>query len=194
MANSRYQRRKTKEYFIMAFTRKNVAAIDGITPAQVDAIMTLHGTSMADYMPKNDFDAKVKEQVDEALKDTQKKIGDIDIDKLKEQAAKAEKLEQDLAATKMQTNIAMRLMKENAVDVKAVGALLDMSKITYENDALKGLDEQITALKESHKWAFTVPAPAAQGQRQGQGAGAKTEEQTYLDSKYVKNPYYTKKE
>lgn len=50
-----------------------------------------------------------------------------------------------------------------ARNVKAVMALLDMNKITYENEAVGGLDEQITALQgdENTKFLFgEANAPA----------------------------------
>ena len=52
-----------------------------------------------------------------------------------------------------------------AKNVKAVMALLDMSKITYENDALGGLDDQLEALQKGEDTSFlfqtsTTPTPA----------------------------------
>lgn len=51
-----------------------------------------------------------------------------------------------------------------AKNVKAVLALLDMSKITHENDELNGLTEQLEALKSGEDTAFLFgdaqPAPA----------------------------------
>ena len=56
-------------------------------------------------------------------------------------------------------------MNAGAVNITAVGALLDMSKISLdEKGNLVGADEQIKALKETQKWAFIQPAvPGAGG-------------------------------
>ena len=150
----------------MAFTRKAVAAIEGISPAQVDAIMTLHGTSMADYLPKSEIDAQVQTKLTEQL-------GGLNIETLKTQAAKAEKLEGDLANIKLDHALDGYLAKAGAVNTKAVKALLDMSKIKLDGDNITGHEEQVTALKESEKWAFQVGAPSrAVGPTSGPAKGA----------------------
>lgn len=155
----------------MAFTRKAVSAIEGITPAQVDAIMTLHGTSMADYLPKSEVEAKVQEEL-------KAKLGDLDLEKLKEQASKAEKLEAEIANLKLDHALDTYLAKEGAVNTKAVKALLDMTKIKFEGDTLTGHEEQIKTLKETEKWAFQTSAPGKTGMEQNPGS---TGERTLAD-------------
>ena len=147
----------------MAFTRKAVSSIEGITPAQVDAIMTLHGTSMADYMPKSDVDTMVQTEL-------KKQLGDLDIETLKTKAEKADTLEAALADTKRDHALDSYLIKEGAVNVKAVKALLDMSDIKFDGDKLTGHEEKVTALKESEKWAFGAAQPGKTGIEQRPGA------------------------
>lgn len=51
----------------MAFTRKALAGL-GLDPELIEKVMTLHGTSMADFIPKSELQAKIDEGVQEALK------------------------------------------------------------------------------------------------------------------------------
>ena len=55
---------------------------------------------------------------------------------------------------KIDSLLEARLMKEGAVNTKAVRALLDTTKITIDGENLVGIDDQLTGLKESDKWAF----------------------------------------
>ena len=80
-----------------------------------------------------------------------------------ENATAKTKFEEDLKATKLNYALEARLAKEGAVNSKAVKALLDISKISLDGDNLIGIDEQLKALKENEKWAFTQPTPDVPG-------------------------------
>ena len=43
----------------MAFTRKTLQSY-GLSDEQIEKIMTLHGTSMADFIPKSDVQAQIE--------------------------------------------------------------------------------------------------------------------------------------
>jgi hypothetical protein len=150
----------------MAFTRKALASIEGLTTDQVDKIMNLHGVSMQDYQLKTEFDTAVQAEVTKQTGEISKQFEGVDLKTLQEKAAEAEKLQSELEKTKLNYTLENRLIKEGAVNAKAVGALLDSSKIKIEDGKISGLDEQITALKESDPWAFGKPVPTAEGQRQ----------------------------
>lgn len=51
----------------MAFTRKSLAGL-GLNEEMIEKVMTLHGTSMADFVPKSELKAKIEEAVAEAQK------------------------------------------------------------------------------------------------------------------------------
>lgn len=51
----------------MAFTRKSLAGL-GLNEEMIEKVMTLHGTSMADFIPKSELKAKIDEAVAEAQK------------------------------------------------------------------------------------------------------------------------------
>lgn len=188
-----------KKRSIMPFTRKSVSAIEGMTPAMVDAVMQLHGVSMADYTPKADVETKVKEAVDAAVAEARKDIGDTDLKALKARAELADKLEKDLEEA------GYREKARNAnVNPKLVRAVVHevAGQVTKELDfdaALKAyIEENPEFVTTSPAGGTQVPpgtpgAPAG-GLRQGAAANAKTEVAAVLDSKYKNNPYYTPKQ
>lgn len=51
----------------MAFTRRSLAAL-GLSEEQVEKVMTLHGTSMSDFIPKSELQGKINEALEEAQK------------------------------------------------------------------------------------------------------------------------------
>lgn len=51
----------------MAFTRRTVAGY-GLTDEQLEKVMTLYATSLADYIPKSEVDERIKTAVSDALK------------------------------------------------------------------------------------------------------------------------------
>ena len=76
----------------------------------------------------------------------------------------AEKHAAELAALKLDSAIENRLLREGAVNTKAVRALLDSSKLGLdESGSITGLDEQLKTLRESEKWAFTAPSKEVPG-------------------------------
>ena len=53
----------------MAFTRKALAGL-GLNEDAIEKVMALHGTSMADFIPKSELQDKITEAVEKAKKDT----------------------------------------------------------------------------------------------------------------------------
>lgn len=68
--------------------------------------------------------------------------------------AKAD-FDKQFKAAQLEFKLDSRLMKEGAVNSRAVKALLDSSKISLDGDNIVGLDDQLKAIKEKEKWAFT---------------------------------------
>lgn len=128
----------------MAFTRKALKDM-GLTDDSIDKVMTLHGTSMADYIPKSQLDDEIKKVTDGA-----------DIKALQEKAARADDLQNQLTAkdTDYAVNdyLAGKGVKKGAA-MKMVRSQLDMSKITLDGDKLAGIDDQIEALSKDESVA-----------------------------------------
>ena len=128
----------------MAFTRKALKDM-GLPDDQIDKVMMLHGTSMADYLPKSQIDEEVK-----------KVTGGADIKALQDKAAKTDDLEKQLAAkdTDYAVNdyLTSKGVKKGAA-MKMVRSQLDMSKIKLDGDKLTGMDEQIDTLSKDESVA-----------------------------------------
>ncbi len=91
-------------------------------------------------------------------------------------ATASEEHARQLAQVKLDAAVDMTLTKAGAVNLKAVKALLDPSKISLgDKGAITGLDEQITAIKSTDAWAFTTTQstapPPKSGERHGGGGG-----------------------
>jgi len=63
--------------------------------------------------------------------------------------------------TQKQSAIDLSLVKYGAKNAKAVAALLDAEKIQLSDDGIKGLDEQLEALKTSDAYLFQSNEPPA---------------------------------
>ena len=123
------------------------------------------------FIPKHRFDevnetkklleSQIKTK-DKELKDLAKKFeGNEDLaSELATMKANSKKMEDDYKKqiADMQLNHGMEaVFNENKVkDAKLIKALLDMDKIKLDGDKVIGLDDQITALKESHDYLFNI--------------------------------------
>jgi|AGTN01.3.fsa_nt_gi Phage minor structural protein GP20. len=99
-----------------------------------------------------------------------------------ENKAAQDKHDTDLKQLKLDTAIDTRLIKEGAVNTRAVKALLDTSKISLDGDNLVGIDDQLKPIKEAEKWAFGVTSTIPKsGQRQNPSGGGSAAEPTVAD-------------
>ncbi len=105
---------------------------------------------------------------DTELEKLQKSVGDTNALNEKITQLETEKTQLSTELNTKLTDLKKTYAIENKVrdskarNVKAVMALLDTTKITYENDTLGGVDEQITALQggEDTKFLFGESTPA----------------------------------
>src|SRR5690606_22865001 len=145
----------------------------GLETEQVDKIMAEHGKTVNGL--KTEVDNKVKEvdNLANQLKDRDKQLEDIgkkakdheelqqtikDLQKENEDAKKD--YEANLIKTRKEAKLELALKDAKAKNPKAVKALLDAEKISLDGDNLVGLEEQLTALKESDSYLFGDGEPA----------------------------------
>ncbi|MED4080107.1 phage scaffolding protein [Halalkalibacterium halodurans] len=142
----------------------------GLEDETIDKIMKEHGKSVNSIKEKADKADGLENQIEDykqqlADRDTQleelgEKVKDNEeltakIDELKQQNETTkteyeEKLQQQAFDHKLETALAGAKVK----NTKAVKALLDMDMIKLDGDTLKGLDDQLSKLKESDDYLF----------------------------------------
>ena len=80
-----------------------------------------------------------------------------------------EKYEKELADSKFNYAVDLKLTQSGTRNVKALKALVDMEKVKLDGETLTGLDDQLEALKKEHDYLF-APAKDSTGMELG-GAG-----------------------
>ncbi|NAL97728.1 capsid protein [Enterococcus faecium] len=139
----------------------------GLTDEQIGSIMALHGVTVnelnsrvstaeqqaAQYQEQleknqnelNDFKANAKgnEDLTKQLEDLQSRFDEIKTSS-----------EQQIADLKKSSAIDLALTQAGAKNIKAAKALLDSESLELTDEGLKGLDEQLAALKESDGYLF----------------------------------------
>ena len=157
-----------------------------------------------DFVPRADFNTanETKKTLEGQIAERDKQLGElkkIDPEKLKERIAELEgenataktEYETKIKAAQLDYKLETRLIKEGAVNVKAVKALLDASKISLDGENLVGLDEQLAPLKEIDKWAFsaatdTTRVTTGAQHNQSGGEAAKTVQEDIKSQMYGK--------
>lgn len=124
------------------------------------------------YVSKSDFNSKntMLEQANATIATYEqqmkelKKVNPEELQQRLKEMQEVQKTEQlkhaeQLKASNMRNAIDRALYERNAVDVTAVGALLDHDKLVYDENTkqVAGLKEQLDALEKEKAWAF---APA----------------------------------
>lgn len=144
----------------------------GLTDEQIGSIMALHGVTVnelnsrvstaeqqaAQYQEQleknqnelNDFKANAKgnEDLTKQLEDLQSRFDEIKTSS-----------EQQIADLKKSSAIDLALTQAGAKNIKAAKALLDSESLELTDEGLKGLDEQLAALKESDGYLFGSNEP-----------------------------------
>ncbi|MTI95393.1 MAG: hypothetical protein FH749_07875 [Firmicutes bacterium] len=132
----------------------------------------LANLASGDYIGKEKFTSleTAKKNLEGQLKDRDTQLETLkksagDNENLKAEIAKLQKANTDaqadfdakLKAAQLDYQLENRLLKEGAINTKAVKALLDQSKISLDGENLIGVDDQLKELKEKEKWAFVEP-------------------------------------
>lgn len=149
--------------------KEDLTSIEGLTEAQITAIISASTEELKGFIPKSRFDEVNTEKKNlEASKTTlegqletlKKSTGDTDalkaqIDQLqKDNKAKDEVHAAELKEIKIDTAIKDKLTDTKYPDLLATK--FDKSKLVVGTDgAVSGIDEQLTGIKETYKDLFT---------------------------------------
>ncbi len=158
----------------------------GLSEEHADIVLEMLKDSFVPLYRFNEINDKMKSyksQLDDKTAEVEtltKKVGDTDklnkeIQDLKDANSKAAGEHASAMASLKKSNAIDGVLRDSkAKNVKAVKALLDLEKITYENDTLSGLDDQIKALQESDQSKFmfeTDPGYKPKGTEPGEPSG-----------------------
>ena len=158
----------------------------GLSDEHADIVIEMIKDSFVPLYRFNEINDKMKSyksQLDDKTAEVDtltKKVGDTEkltkeIQDLKDANSKAAgEHAAALSSLKKSNAIDSVLRDSKAKNVKAVKALLDLDKITFENDTLVGLDDQIKTLQESDQSKFmfeTDPGYKPKGTEPGEPSG-----------------------
>lgn len=136
----------------------------GLTEEQAEKVLSANTEQLKGFIPKARFDEvnNAKKQAEKDLSDRDKQLETLknstgDIETLKqtietlqnENKAATDKYNAELAEIKLAGAVDTALLGADVLNVKAVKALLDMSKIKMDGDVLLGINEQIESLKKA---------------------------------------------
>lgn len=139
----------------------------GLTDEQIGSIMALHGATVNELNSRVSTAEQQATQYQEQLEKNQNELNDFkanakgneDLTKqLEDLQSKFDETktssEQQIADLKKSSAIDLALTQAGAKNIKAAKALLDSESLELTNEGLKGLDEQLAALKESDGYLF----------------------------------------
>lgn len=128
----------------------------GLSKEMTDKIMAQYGESVNSL--KTEQERLLKEN--EALKENEQQKSDLESKLFELEGQKTEllesveKLTSELNNSKINGVISASLISAGAKNLKAASALIDKSKITFEDDVVLGLKEQIDAVKDECGYLF----------------------------------------
>lgn len=160
----------------------------GLTEEQAEKVLSANTEQLKGFIPKARFDEvnNAKKQAEKDLSDRDKQLeilknstGDVEtlkqtIETLQnENKAAMDKYNAELAEIKLAGAVDTALLGADALNVKAVKALLDMGKIKMDGDVLLGINEQIESLKKAEDSKMLFKAVETGKQKGPNFAGVK---------------------
>ncbi|MDQ8491760.1 MULTISPECIES: phage scaffolding protein [Enterococcus] len=139
----------------------------GLTDEQIGSIMALHGVTVNELNSRVSTAEQQATQYQEQLEKNQNELNDFkanakgneDLTKqLEDLQSRFDEIktssEQQIADLKKSSAIDLALTQAGAKNIKAAKALLDGESLELTDEGLKGLDDQLAALKESDGYLF----------------------------------------
>ncbi|NTL85869.1 phage scaffolding protein [Enterococcus faecium] len=144
----------------------------GLTDEQIGSIMALHGVTVNELNSRVSTAEQQATQYQEQLEKNQNELNDFkanakgneDLTKqLEDLQSRFDEIktssEQQIADLKKSSAIDLALTQAGAKNIKAAKALLDSESLELTDEGLKGLGEQLAALKESDSYLFGSNEP-----------------------------------
>lgn len=144
----------------------------GLTDEQIGSIMALHGVTVNELNSRVSTAEQQATQYQEQLEKNQNELNDFkanakgneDLTKqLEDLQSRFDEIktssEQQIADLKKSSAIDLALTQAGAKNIKAAKALLDSESLELTDEGLKGLDDQLAALKESDSYLFGSNEP-----------------------------------
>lgn len=165
-------------------TKEQLMAM-GLTEEQADKVLSAATEDMKNYIPKHRFDEvsdsnkELKKQLaerDQQLENLKKAAGDNQelqkqIQELqKTNEATTAEYESKLKQVKLDAAVELALAAAKAKNTKAVKALLDLNKLEFDGDEVRGLEDQIKKLKEAEDSKFLFDVADGGGKPNFKGA------------------------
>lgn len=139
----------------------------GLTDEQIGSVMALHGVTVNELNSKVSTAEQQATQYQEQLEKNQNELNDFKVNakgnedltkQLEDLQSKFDETktssEQQIADLKKSSAIDLALTQAGAKNIKAAKALLDGESLELTDEGLKGLDDQLAALKESDGYLF----------------------------------------
>lgn len=160
----------------------------GLTEEQAEKVLSANTEQLKGFIPKARFDEvnNAKKQAEKDLSERDMQLETLknstgDIETLKntikqlqdENKMAADKYNAELAEIKLAGAVDTALLGADALNVRAVKALLDMSKIKMDGDVLLGINEQIESLKKAEDSKMLFKAVEVGKQKGPNFAGVK---------------------
>lgn len=160
----------------------------GLTEEQAEKVLSANTEQLKGFIPKARFDEvnNAKKQAEKDLSERDKQLETLknstgDVETLKqtietlqnENKAAMDKYNAELAEIKLAGAVDTALLGADVLNVKAVKALLDMSKIKMDGDVLLGINEQIESLKKAEDSKMLFKAVEVGKQKGPNFAGVK---------------------
>lgn len=170
----------------------------GLEDEVIGKIMSEHGRGIqaakGDLSTAQEEAKSYKEQLDQrdkdilALKDSSgsKKALEEQITQMQsDYKAEKETMQNKIAEVKLNSALDLTLTQANVRNPKAVKALLELDKVKLTDNGLEGLDEQITALKETEGYLFGDgnKPPFINGNNNSNGGGGTLTKQAIMEIK-----------
>lgn len=139
----------------------------GLTDEQIGSIMALHGVTVNELNSRVSTAEQQATQYQEQLEKNQNELNDFEANakgnedltkQLEDLQSRFDEIktssEQQIADLKKSSAIDLALTQAGAKNIKAAKALLDSESLELTDEGLKGLDDQLAALKESDGYLF----------------------------------------